>query len=95
MIMYLKIDGCKMTLPFGMVNFLGGGLLYYPWRTKDELPTGHRLVIPDVSTVTEVTPVTGTVPVPRRFNGKGYEAITRGWNSDHEVAKWPPTKIVK
>ena len=42
---------------------------------KDEFPTGHRLVLPDVE----------TPPVQRRFSGKGYEAITRG--SDHE--EWP------
>ena len=35
---------------------------------KDEFPTGHRLVLPDVE----------TPPVQRRFSGKGYEAITRG-----------------
>ena len=39
---------------------------------KDELPTGHRLVLPDDVATAE------TPPVQRRFSGKGYEAITRG-----------------
>ena len=82
----------------GWLIFWGGGLLYYPWRTKDELPTGHRLVIPDVSTVTEVTPVTGTVPRSKALQWKGLwshhkRLEQRSWSG--KVAPDKNRKIVK